>query len=218
MQKTKRLLGVALPSALALSALVFAGHRMIVAADHLDPPTATDPAVDPTPYKAADIADIYAFHDANNLVIILTFAGPQSTTLPATYDPNVLYKINVSNAGSRTDTEIPIEIRFGFDGANPGVEIRNLPGIGPIQGPVQAHLQADGYVVRAGLFDEPFFFDLQGFRDTRSSGTLMFNKDRNFFANQNITAVVLQIPRSRIENGNNPIDIWAETGRIGGQL
>lgn len=210
---------VAAPVVLAISALVFVGHRAIEAADHLDPPARTDPAVDPTPDRAADIADIYAFHDANNLVIALTFAGPAPANAPGTYDPDVLYKINISNAGSRADTEIPIEIRFGLDGANnAGVEVRGLPGTRAIQGPVETNLSQDGYLVRAGLFDDPFFFDLQGFRDTQSSGNLMFNNQRSFFSGQNDTAVVLQIPRSRIENGSNPLDIWAETGRIGGQL
>ena len=182
-------------------------------------PPRTDPAVDQTPDRPADIADVYAFHDAQNVVVILTFAGPAPANSPGTYDPNVLYRINISNVGARSDTEIPIEIRFGLDANNnAGVQVRNLPGTGPIQGPVETNLSQDGYMVRAGLFDDPFFFDLQGFRDTRSSGTLMFNNQRDFFAGQNDTSVVIQIPRARIQNGNTPLDIWADTGRIGGQL
>ncbi|MCW5761029.1 MAG: hypothetical protein KIS90_14770, partial [Phenylobacterium sp.] len=50
--------------------------RRAVAADHLDPPTRTDPAFDTTPDRSADIADIYAWHTADNLVLALTFAGP----------------------------------------------------------------------------------------------------------------------------------------------
>jgi hypothetical protein len=41
---------------------------------------------------------------------------------------------------------------------------------------------------------------------------------RSAFANANITGVVIQIPRSRVENGTNQLDIWAEAGRLGGQL
>ena len=98
------------------------------------------------------------------------------------------------------------------------MEFRNLPGAPVIQGPVETDLQQAGYIVRAGLFDDPFFFDLQGFRDTRSTGTLSFNSGRDFFRGQNDTAIVVQMPRSRIESGGNPLDIWADTGRIGGQL
>jgi Domain of unknown function (DUF4331) len=193
------------------------------AADHLDPPARTDPAADSRPDPASDIADVYAFHDANRVVMIVTFAGPGAATSPATYDPNVRYRINVSNAGSRTTTEFPIDVQFGRDtsatGAPFGVRVRGVPGVtGDIVGPVETNLARDGVRVRAGLFDDPFFFDLQGFRDTQSTGTLSFRNNRDFFAGTNLTAVVIEIPRARLANGTNPIDIWAETARQGGQL
>jgi len=219
MPKFMPFLRVAVPCALAVSALFFVGHRSISAADHNEPATRTEVGVDPTPDRAADLADIYAFHDAENLVVAITFAGPAATNLPAVYDPNVLYRINISNDGLRSTTEIPIDIRFGFDAANnPGVEVRGLPGVDRIQGPVERNLMEGGYLVRAGLFDDPFFFDLQGLRETRSTGMLRFNNMRSAFANANITGVVIQIPRSRVENGGNQLDIWSETGRLGGQL
>jgi hypothetical protein len=193
------------------------------AADHLDPPARTDPASDRTPDSASDIADVYAFHDANRVVMIVTFAGPGAPTSPATYDPNVRYRINVSNAGSRTTTEFPIEFQFGRDaavaGAPFGVRVRGIPGVtGDITGPVETNLTRDGVRVRAGLFDDPFFFDLQGFRETNSGGTLSFRNNRDFFAGTNLTAMVIEIPRSRLANGTNPLDIWAESTRLGGQL
>ena len=218
MPNIKRLVRVAVPSALALTALVFAGHRALVAADHNEPSTRTQVGIDPTPDRAADLADIYAFHDATNLVVIITFGGPQATNLPAIYDRDVHYRIHISNDGNRANTEIPIDVRFGFDGTNPGVEVRGLPGAPVVQGPVETNIAQGGYVIRAGLFDDPFFFDLQGLNDTRATGTLMFRNDRSAFANANITGVVIQIPRSRVENGTAPLDIWSETGRFGGQL
>lgn len=215
---TTRMLRTTILSGLCVSILAFAVHRGVVAADHNEPAARTQVGVDPTPDRAADLADIYAFHDAANLFVIITFAGPQATNLPAVYDPDVLYRIHLSNDGVRTDTEVLVDVRFGFDGNNPGVEVRGLPGAGLIQGPVERTLQQNGYVVRAGLFDDPFFFDLQGLNATRSSGNLMFRNDRDSFGSQNITGVVIQIPRSRIENGDKTIDIWSETGRFGGQL
>lgn len=206
--------------AVAVPAFLVATDRGLIAADHLDPPNRTDPAVDTTPDKAADIADVYAFYDANNLVIAMTFAGPQATTLPATYDRDVLYTINVSNDSDRTDAEFPIRFRFGKSANGlTGVQIVNLPGVnGAIEGPVETDLSKDGVTARVGLFDDPFFFDLQGFRETRSTGTLKFDKNRNFFAGQNLTAIVLQIPRASLANGTNPIAIWGTTARFGGQL
>lgn len=209
---------VAVPCALAVSALVFVAHRTTVAADHNEPSARTEAGVDPTPDRAADLADVYAFHDAQNVFVAITFAGPNATSLPAVYDPDVLYRIHISNDGARATTEIPVDIRFGFDGSNPGVEVRGLPGLPVLQGPVERNLTQNGFVVRAGLFDDPFFFDLQGLRETRSTGTLRFNNQRSAFSNANITGVIIQIPRARVENGNNQLDIWAEARRFGGQL
>jgi hypothetical protein len=136
------------------------------------------------------------------------------------FDRDVLYTINISNAGSRVDAEIPIEIRFGVDPqGNRGVQVSNLPGGGVIRGPVEQNLQSsNNIIVRAGLFDDPFFFDSQGLRESRTMGTLRFNNQRSFFDNQNITAVVIQIPRPLVQNGSNALDIWTTSARFGGQL
>ncbi len=203
--------------------LIFSAVQFSSAADHLDPPTRTNPAMDTTPDTAADIADVYTWHTANSLVVAMTFAGPQPTTRAATFDRDVLYTINISNAMPRTTVDIPIQVRFGSDGPATnnrfGVQILGLPGVnGAISGPVDTNLTQDNVTVRAGLFDDPFFFDLQGFRDTLSTGTLAFNNTRNFFAGQNLTAVVIEIPLNRIANNTNPIDIWAESARLGGNL
>ncbi len=205
---------------LALAAVI--AERSSHAADHLDPPTRTDPAQDTTPDTAADIADVYAWHTATKLIIAVTFAGPQATTVPARYDRDILYTINISNGPDKSVSTFPIRVRFGADtsGATAqfGVQISGLPGVtGGIVGPVETDLTKDGVIARAGLFDDPFFFDLQGFRTTVSTGTLSFNGTRNFFAGQNLTAIVLEIPRDRLQNGN-PVGIWATTARLGGQL
>lgn len=195
--------------------------RATTAADHLDPPSRTNASVDTTPDRAADIADVFAWHTDTKINLIVTFAGPQATNLPATFDPDVLYTVNISNAGSRTNPEIPIYIRFGKGStvSQYGVQVLGVPGVsGAIEGSVESNITKDGVMVRAGLFDDPFFFDLQGFMDTASTGTLSFNSNRDFFAGQNLTAVVISIPRDRIENGANLVDIWATTARFGGQL
>jgi len=188
------------------------------AADHFDPPTRTDPTVTATPDKAADIADIYVFPSGSNVVIALTFAGPQPANMPATYDPDVLYTINISNANAPTDAEIQITFKFGKDGQNVGVEIDGLPdGGGPLIGPVEQILSRNGILARAGLYDDPFFFDLQGFKESKSTGNLSIRNDRNFFNGQNDTAMVLQIPAAMIDKGST-LNFWATTARFGGQL
>lgn len=213
--KRRQVLRIALPGLLALSAVAFFGHRALDAADHFDPPGRVGSASNTTGLDiAADIADLYAFHDANNVYLVIGFGGPSATTLPAFYDPDVLYMINVSNSGARTDTEIPIEIRFGRDGTNPGIQVRNLPGGGTIEGPVERNLtNSNGVVVRAGLFDDPFFFDPQGLNDSRATGTLAFNNRRDRFAGLNTTFVLISVPRALIDRGQ-PLDIWSSSARV----
>jgi hypothetical protein len=94
---------LALPSVLAVAALALTAHRMSTAADHFDPPlrTGTDTSTANLDV-AADIADLYAFHDATNVYLAIGFGGPSALNLPAFYDRDVLYTINVSNSGART--------------------------------------------------------------------------------------------------------------------
>lgn len=204
----------------ALAGLVLVPGQMALSADHLDPPLRTDIAVDTTPDTAADIADIYAFHDANSLYLISTFGGPSATTLPAFYDRDVLHTINVSTSLPASSSDITIRFRFG-PGANPGetgISVENLPGVnGAIVGPVEQILSKDGVRVYAGLRDDPFFFDSQGLRESRTMGTLRFNNTRSFFNAKNITVVAIEIPRSRLGSATN-LDIWNTTARFGGQL
>ena len=204
----------------AAIALIVPG-QLALSADHLDPPARTDPAVDTTPDTPADIADLYAFSDATNAYFAVSFAGPQAAGVPAFYDRNVLYTVNISTSAPATSADVSIRFRFGpaTNGTGSGISVENLPGVnGAIVGPVESILSKDGVRVYAGLRDDPFFFDLQGFRETRSTGTLRFDKTRNFFANKNDTIVILEIPKSRLGGNANSIDASATTARFGGQL
>ena len=201
-----------------VSATLWASDWPVRAADHFDPPARTDPAVAARADRAADIADIYTWQTADSVVIVLTFAGPQSANLPATYDSDVFYTINISNADLPTDAEIQIRFKFGKDGQNVGVQVDGLPdGAGPLIGPVEQTLSRNGILVRAGLYDDPFFFDLQGFKDSKATGNLSISKDRNFFNGQNDTAMVIQIPTAMLNKGV-PLNMWATTARFAGQL
>jgi hypothetical protein len=218
-----RLIGAWVGLGLASVAAMFAVGHLATAADHLDPPTRTDPASDATPDVAADIADVYAWQTDTKFIVALSFAGPRPTTEPAYYDRDVLYTINIANGPVKTVATFPIKIRFGVDNSNGtpryGVKVSGVPGVsGDIIGPVEAQLEKDGVIVKAGLFDDPFFFDVQGFRASRSTGVLQISNKRDFFAGQNLTVVIIEMPRSRIENGSNLIGIWTTSKRFGGNL
>ena len=210
---------LALAGLLAAATAFWATDWTVLAADHLDPPARTDPAVDSTPDKAADIADVYMWHTDTDVVIAVTFAGPSSATLPATYDRDVLFTINISNAGLPTDPEIQVRFRFGQDAnGNWGIQLTGLPDApDPLVGAVEQTLTRNGMLIRAGLYDDPFFFDLQGFRDTKSTGNLSIRNDRNFFAGLNDTAIVLQFPIPLVK-GTAPLNVWVTTARFGGQI
>jgi len=191
------------------------------AADHLDPPTRTDPTLDQVPDVPADIADIFAWHTGDTVKVIVTFGGPSSVTQPASFDRDVLYKILISTAAPSDTPEVVIRARFGR-GQKPdewGVRIEGVPGVtGAIEGPVDTTMTKDGVTARAGLFDEPFFFDLQGFRETRALSAVRFMNTRNFFDGNNDTAIVLEIPRDRFAGAAMPLGFWTTTSRIGGQI
>ncbi|KAJ8136283.1 hypothetical protein OY671_010504, partial [Metschnikowia pulcherrima] len=91
-----------------------------------------------------------------------------------------------------------------------GVRIEGSPGVtGTSEGPVETDSAADGVKARVGSFDEPFFFDLIGFRETRSFGTIRIRNDRNFFDGQNDTASVSEIPDANLGTIGSNSDVWA---------
>ena len=220
MQRINRNLLAAGGAIAALAAAIVVPGQLALSADHIDPPTRTDPAFDSTPDIPADIADIYAFADADFVYFIDTIGGPASPTLPAFYDRDILYTINVSTAPPATTSEISLRFRFG-PGTGPGewgIRLENAPGVnGDIVGPVEQILTKDGVKVYAGLRDDPFFFDSQGLRESRTMGTIRFDKTRSFFAAKNITTIAIAIPRSRFP-ASGQMDIWTASGRFGGQI
>ena len=198
----------------AVAGLSLLAVHPLGAADHLDPPGRTN--IGTQSDVAADIADVFLFGDAQVVNLVMTFAGPKEAGVPPTYDADVLYRLHISNDGDPTTDEAVIDVRFGKDPTGKwGVQFANVPGAsGPIVGAVQTALTSGPAKAEAGLFDDPFFFDLQGFNDTKATGQLSIRNDRNFFAGKNDTAIALQMPRSEIESPGHPISVWAETRRI----
>ncbi len=199
----------------------------VAAADHLDPPSRTDFRFDPTTDPAADIADIYAWTTPSHLNMVYTFAGPGDATNPATYDPNVRYRIHLSTAGRVDDDEHTILAQFGQGSGGFGIKWEGLPGVaGPVIAPVERIvILPNGIKLFSGLRADPFFFDVLGFRATNSSGTLSILNTRDFFVRANDTLIAVQVPIGlvgRDTNGDgradNRLDVWVDAYRKGGQL
>ncbi len=217
-----------LAATLILSASLIRSDGPVSAADHFDPPTRTDLAVNANADVAADIADLYLFDVGRTATtpstpraigIAYGFAGPRPTSISSTYDRDVLYTIFVSNDADRVTPEFKIQFRLGRDTTKAfafGIRVEGLPGTStPLIGPAETMLTtANGIKVNVGLYDDPFNFDAMGLAETRTTGRLSIRNDRNRFGNMNTMAMNIEIPANLILNGSNPIALWATSARI----
>jgi hypothetical protein len=180
------------------------------AADHVDAPMTAEDA-------AADITDFYAWHDqsGSRIVAAIGFAGLSEGGQPATYDDAVLYGIHVDNDADGIADQVAW-IRFGQNAAGDwGVQVRNLPGttdsiVGPVETVIDAGLNLR---VFAGLRDDPFFFDLDGFRTTLQTGDLSFDSTRDSFRATNVTMIVVEMSVDAAAAGSDAVQLWATTAR-----
>lgn len=191
----------------------------VTAADHADSPQSSgDPA--------ADIADFYVWHDdKGRLYAVITFAGLTEAGGEPTYDADVLYTLHI-DAGNDRVSDTDVYIRFGQNALDEwGVRVDNLPGeAGPFEGPVgEAVAGKGGGQVQTGIFDDPFFFDLDGYIETvmnittngaGSYGNLALTT-ADAFAGTNVTAIVLDMDAAAADpDGDGLIQVWATTGRL----
>lgn len=190
------------------------------AADHLDPPARV--AADMGDDREADIGDLYAWHKGTGasatLVTVMTFGGPVDPTADQAIecDRDVLYTIHIDNDGDDV-SDFDVEARFAEDDVgNCFVSVANIPGeAAAVEAPVELMRTGTDATVWAGLRDDPFFFDLQGFQETLAMGTLRFVNDRDFFAGKNISALVLEFPLPVTLGAGTSLNLWATTSRIG---
>jgi hypothetical protein len=204
----KTLVGRTLAGALVLLAL----PGTALAADHAEAAIA---AADP----AADLADFFAWYKpaTNTLVVAVTFAPLTGATADGgvpTYDADVLYGVHIDNDGDNIEDE-SIWIRFGQNTAGEwGVQVSGIPGEDAFSGAVESAITSDaGTQLWAGLTDDPFFFDFEGFEQTLASGTLSFDATRDSFAGLNVTSIVLEIDATSLLGSDGTLQTWATTGR-----
>ena len=189
------------------------------AADHLDAPGLTPPGGD----TRMDITDVYAFQSPSNpenTVLIMgvnplagelndgTFrAGNASYAFKVDTDGDARENLTFRITFSRPDESLAQRVTIGL---NPGVDsdlggpMRNRIGKGmtneviPLDG---------GGMLFAGVMDDPFFFDLNGFLNLDFCAP---GEERpNFFAGLNISAIVVEVPSAWF--GTDNIGVWART-------
>ena len=231
-QEYRRSVGTLL---LAFGSIAFAPSILATAADHSDAPlTQAD--------EAADLSDLYAWHtDRGTLVVVLTFDALQSPGETPSYDADTVYVIHVDNTGDQAEkqdyldnnndneSDIRIQARFGQNNLEDwGVQFLGVPGADePIVGPVETVLTSGSATVIAGRFDDPFFFDFEGYINTRTN--LLDDADPfdvafsgltgvtvDFFAETNAMAIVVELDLATVldENPDNFLQLWATSGTL----
>jgi hypothetical protein len=65
----------------------------------------------------------------------------------------------------------------------------------------------------AGVRDDPFFFDLDGFYETTSTATLAFDAERDSFLGTNVTMLVVEMSVDGAAAGSSDVQLWATASR-----
>lgn len=179
------------------------------AADHLDAPGLTPPGGD----TRVDITDVYAFQSPSNPdnTVLVMGVNPLAGVLnDGTFRPGASYEFKIDSTG---DGNEDLTYRVTFSKANASLEqkvtLQRLPGVKGEQNMATGMTGTNisipgGGWLSAGVYDDPFFFDLNGFLalDFCNPGT-------NFFNGLNISAIVLEVPSDWL--GASNIGVWART-------
>src|SRR5439155_162172 len=163
----------------------FTGGVFVAAdADHRDGPILVNTATQGT----HDINDIYVFRspaNANNTVFFLSFQPFPGNLTPRSVDPTQQYDIKIDTTGDAVE-DTTFRLTFGPADSNgvQDVTLRGLPaaafpGTGGIlargrtgtNAPTGVNIPvAGGGTFRAGIHDDPFFFDEGAFSTLESTG------------------------------------------------
>lgn len=214
----KLLRNLALFGLLVIGLVLGAAALPTMAADHLDAPLVQQDG-------RTDLNDLYAFQSPNNpdhTVLIMTVnpAAGVFETSATTFRPHSAYEFVIDNNGD-AKTDLQYEVRFFRveDDGSQRVRLRMRDfGNGGFETIAEGSTGHDvpvhgGGMLHAGLFDDPFFFDLVGFQNFVASGDpssfCTSDPAPDFFAGLNVTAIVLEVPSHAL--GADNIGVWART-------
>lgn len=215
-------------AAAALTAVVTGGPATSAAADHVDAPGLTPPGGN----LQLDITDVYAWRARNGKTVLVAnvngLTAPGANPVFASGSPSVAktqavtYWFKVDNDGDAVP-DVKIAVRFGKPDAR-GVQKMTVRRNGSV---ILTGVTSPGNGVKinrtgqvlgyAGLRDDPFFFDLDGFLNILSpepgKSFLGCTSPRtDFFAGKNVSAIVLELPSSLLARpGSSQIGVWATT-------
>ncbi len=185
----------------------------VQAADHLEAPAA---AAD----GRTDITDLYAFQsptNADNTVIVFAVNPLAGINGGTTFKKGAKYEVFV---GDEVGKGTKLRWKFGNVRANGAQRMKMwIDGKKVKTGLTGRDLSVKGDItVNAGLFDDPFFFDLAAFNDqVKAAGgdrTFCDGAESDFLAGTNVNAIVVEMPSSTFDGTN--IAVWARTRAEGG--
>jgi len=186
------------------------------AADHRDGPIFANSAR----FGSQDLNDVYVFRSPANVdrtVLIMTvnpFAGVLS---PTTFEPGILYDFCIDKNGDAvedivyryrfydlpiSDTQFFIVQRLNMNSLLGQLGIGQEVSVG-VTGLAQT-LAGGGRTLQDN-FDDPFFFDLNGFQNG-----FQFTGD-DFFEGANVSCIVLELPTARLVGTGPRIGVWCRT-------
>lgn len=184
------------------------------AADHLDAPLVEEDG-------RTDINDIYAFQspsNPDNTVLIMTVNPLAGILNDVSFDPRANYDFNVDTDRDAI-AELVLRLKFSAVGKGRNDSRQNMilqlctaddcTVLGEGKTSQQTSLRGGG-VLTAGVFDDPFFFDLVGFQNGFN-----FTGD-DFFAGLNVSAIVIEVPS--VLFGTNEVGVWCTTHAQGVQI
>lgn len=226
-QARRRLAITGVAVALAVAAALLTSPSIGDAADHLDAPLVQLDG-------RTDINDVYVFQspdNSDNTVLIMTVNPVAGVLSDTTFDPRARYEFLIDRDG---DAEADTTYRIRFDDPDDDddddddgddddeAEVAEQEYKLRTKGP-RPRLRAEGEtggtesirgggMITAGVFEDPFFFDLNGFSDG-----LDFTGD-DFFAGLNVSAIVLEVPSSALGEPGDTIGVWARTVVRGRQI
>src|SRR5262245_1979492 len=207
--------GRAATASLASSLLIlsFGLTPVVNAADHLDSPKVSENG-------RGDITDLYVFNgNGGNGTVFVLGVNPGAGVLansPTTFGSKIKYLIKVDTNGD-AKADITYMYKFGKPN-NAGVQHYDLwmNGTWLAAGLTGTNSTlVGGGKTTAGLFDDPFFFDLEAFKgavlNDGSGRTFCDGDTHDFFLGLNLSAIVLRVPNSQLGGNGKMIGVFAAT-------
>lgn len=205
--------------------VVASAATYLIAADHIDSPTIAG--------TGFDITDYYAFEspeNANNMVFVVAWKGllSPSATAGASFEDDLMIEINIDNSSTKDNVEDMV-IQANFKNGKVLVYGPSMPQETGLTGKlvsgasVEASIttygntavvgEKNGVKVFAGPRDDPFFFDLNRYKEIIGGTATSFNDPgMDTFAGTNVLALVIEVPKSMLGNSTT-LNTWVTTNR-----